>query len=62
MRKTKIKNVAVQLSISEIHRNLLKKIVAERMVSEPEKNITMTGICREIICTKLEEYQDKLNS
>ena len=47
--KNDLKNVALMISIPKKHRNLLKRIVAERMVAHPDETINVTKVCRQII-------------
>ena len=47
--KKDLKNVALMISIPKNHRNLLKRIVAERIVNHPDETVNVTSVCRQII-------------
>ena len=52
-------SAAINISITNNDRNLLRRIIAERMMQEPEHAQTISGLCREIIGEYLEKYFEK---
>jgi len=57
MESTKF-TAAINISITNNDRNLLRRIIAERMLQEPEHAQTISGLCREIIGEYLRKYFD----
>jgi len=49
---------AINISVTKTDRNLLRRIIAERMMKEPEHAHTVSGLCREIIGEHLQKYFD----
>ena len=55
------KNVAVQIAIRKEDKYLLKKIVAKKILENPDKNFSLAKICKEIISQYLKEQQNETN-
>lgn len=56
------KHIQLNMVIPERLRNLLRRIAAERMMENPEKNVTGTGVATELLMSALnniEKFDDK---
>ena len=49
------KNVQINLSIPEQYRNLLRRMAAERVMSDPSEVVTGASIATELLVTALKE-------
>ena len=49
------KNVQINLSIPEQYRNLLRRMAAERVMSDPREVVTGASIATELLVTTLKE-------
>ena len=49
------KNVQINLSIPEQYRNLLRRMAAERVMSDPREVVTGASIATELLVTALKE-------
>jgi hypothetical protein len=49
------KNVQINLSIPEHYRNLLRRMAAERVMSDPREVVTGASIATELLVTALKE-------
>ena len=49
------KNVQINLSIPEQYRNLLRRMAAERVMSDPREVVTGASIATELLVTTLRE-------
>ena len=49
------KNVQINLSIPEQYRNLLRRMAAERVMSDPSEVVTGSSIATELLVTALKE-------
>ena len=49
------KNVQINLSIPEQYRNLLRRMAAERVMSDPSQVVTGASIATELLVTTLKE-------
>ncbi len=58
--KKALKNVALMISIPKAHRDLLKRIVAERMVNHPDETVNVTSVCREAITIFLDNQHPEI--
>ena len=54
--------IPIQISLPRADRDKLKQIVANRMVQNPAEQVTVSGICREIIRLYLDSYSTKIDS
>ena len=52
---TTSKNVQINLSIPEQYRNLLRRMAAERVMSDPREVVTGASIATELLVTTLKE-------
>ena len=55
------KNVQINLSIPEQYRNLLRRMAAERVMSDPSEVVTGSSIATELLVTALKEISGELN-
>jgi len=49
------KTIQLNMVIPERYRNLLRRLAAERMMANPEKNITGTGVATEMLLSALND-------
>ncbi len=54
-------NVQINLSIPEQYRNLLRRMAAERVMSDPSEVVTGSSIATELLVTALKEISGELN-
>jgi hypothetical protein len=54
----KSNNIAVQIAIKKEDKYLLKKIVSEKILKDPDNNYSVAGICKEIISDYLKTYSE----
>lgn len=51
------KKVQINLSIPEQHRNMLRRMAAERMISDPDQVVTGASIATELLLAGLAEIK-----
>ena len=56
------KNVQINLSIPEQYRNLLRRMAAERVMSDPSEVVTGSSIATELLVTALKEISGETKS
>lgn len=56
------KNVQINLSIPEQYRNLLRRMAAERVMSDPSQVVTGASIATELLVTALKEISGETKS
>ncbi len=56
------KNVQINLSIPEQYRNLLRRMAAERVMSDPREVVTGASIATELLVTTLKEISREKKS
>ena len=56
------RSIPIQISLPRQDRDKLKQLVASRMVQNPAEQVTVSGICREIIRLYLDSYSTKIGS
>jgi len=56
------KNVQINLSIPEQYRNLLRRMAAERVMSDPSQVVTGASIATELLVTALKEISGEIKS
>ncbi len=49
------KKIQLNMVIPERYRNLLRRLAAERMMANPEKNITGTSVATELLLSALND-------
>jgi len=54
-------NVQINLSIPEQYRNLLRRMAAERVMSDPSEVVTGSSIATELLVTALKEISGEMN-
>lgn len=54
-------NVQINLSIPEQYRNLLRRMAAERVMSDPSQVVTGASIATELLLTALKEISGEKN-
>ena len=54
------KNVQINLSIPEQYRNLLRRMAAERVMSDPREVVTGASIATELLVTTLKEISGEM--
>ncbi len=54
------KNVQINLSIPEQYRNLLRRMAAERVMSDPREVVTGSSIATELLVTALKEISGEM--
>jgi len=54
------KNVQINLSIPEQYRNLLRRMAAERVMSDPREVVTGASIATELLVTALKEISGEM--
>ena len=54
-------NVQINLSIPEQYRNLLRRMAAERVMSDPSQVVTGASIATEMLLAALKEVSGELN-
>ena len=54
------KNVQINLSIPEQYRNLLRRMAAERVMSDPSEVVTGSSIATELLVTALKEISGEM--
>jgi hypothetical protein len=55
-------NVQINLSIPEQYRNLLRRMAAERVMSDPSEVVTGSSIATELLVTALKEISGEMKS
>ena len=55
-------NVQINLSIPEQYRNLLRRMAAERVMSDPREVVTGASIATELLVTALKEISGEKKS
>ncbi len=55
-------NVQINLSIPEQYRNLLRRMAAERVMSDPSEVVTGASIATELLVTALKEISGEKKS
>lgn len=55
------KNVQINLSIPEQYRNLLRRMAAERVMSDPSQVVTGASIATEMLLAALKEISGEMN-
>ena len=55
-------NVQINLSIPEQYRNLLRRMAAERVMSDPSQVVTGASIATELLVTALKEISGETKS
>lgn len=55
-------NVQINLSIPEQYRNLLRRMAAERVMSDPSHSVTGASIATELLLTALKEITGETKS
>lgn len=55
-------NVQINLSIPEQYRNLLRRMAAERVMSDPSQSVTGSGIATEMLLAALKEISGETKS
>ena len=55
-------NVQINLSIPEQYRNLLRRMAAERVMSDPSEVVTGSSIATELLVTALKEISGETKS
>jgi len=55
-------NVQINLSIPEQYRNLLRRMAAERVMSDPSEVVTGASIATELLVTALKEISGETKS
>ena len=55
-------NVQINLSIPEQYRNLLRRMAAERVMSDPSEVVTGSSIATELLVTALKEILGETKS
>ena len=53
-------NVQINLSIPEQYRNLLRRMAAERVMSDPSEVVTGSSIATELLVTALKEVSGEM--
>jgi len=53
-------NVQINLSIPEQYRNLLRRMAAERVMSDPSEVVTGSSIATELLVTALKEISGEM--
>jgi hypothetical protein len=53
-------NVQINLSIPEQYRNLLRRMAAERVMSDPREVVTGSSIATELLVTALKEISGEM--
>jgi len=56
------KNVQINLSIPERYRNYLRRMAAERVMSDPSEVVTGSSIATELLVTALKEISGEMKS
>ncbi len=56
------KNVQINLSIPEQYRNLLRRMAAERVMSDPSQVVTGASIATELLVTALKSISGETKS
>ena len=54
-------SIPIQISLPRQDRDKLKQLVACRMIENPGEQVTVSGICREIIRQYLNDFKGKEN-